>query len=160
KKLEHFELRARDGKIGHVRDFYFDDRRWIVRYLCVDTGSWLNRREVLIAPAALGVADWHDQTLPVDLTREQVRHSPATDTQQPVSFEQELQLTQYYNWPTYWSVGGFPDVGLAPLPMPVPPELFATKKARASAVQEKHHLRSVRDVTDFPIEAMDGPLGH
>lgn len=28
KHLEGYALRARDGDIGHVRDFYFDDQHW------------------------------------------------------------------------------------------------------------------------------------
>lgn len=45
-------LVATDGKIGHVKDFYFDDESWIVRYLVVDTGSWLSGRQVLLSPQA------------------------------------------------------------------------------------------------------------
>ena len=33
------KLGASDGEIGHVKDFYFDDHRWVVRYLVADTGS-------------------------------------------------------------------------------------------------------------------------
>lgn len=32
-------LCASDGEIGQVKDFYFDDQSWAVRYLIVDTGS-------------------------------------------------------------------------------------------------------------------------
>lgn len=32
---------ARDGNIGSVKDVYFDDERWAVRYLVVDSGNWL-----------------------------------------------------------------------------------------------------------------------
>jgi PRC-barrel domain len=46
------KLTATDGEIGHVKDFYFDDKSWAVRYLVVDTGSWLPGRLVLLAPQA------------------------------------------------------------------------------------------------------------
>ena len=48
------KLRATDGEIGHVRDFYFDDKTWTIRYLVADTGGWLTDRQVLISPHALG----------------------------------------------------------------------------------------------------------
>jgi hypothetical protein len=161
KTIERFELRARDGKIGHVRDFYFDDRAWAVRYLVVETGTWLNSREVLISPVSIGVVDWQNHLLPVELTVDQVRHAPAIDTQRPVTPEQELQLTAYYNWPTYWGAAGFPDVGFAPLMMPLPPAAYAPpNRKRAGALVEEHHLRSVRDVTGYPLEAVDGAIGH
>ena len=30
---------AVDGEIGEVREAYFDDERWVVRYVVVDTGG-------------------------------------------------------------------------------------------------------------------------
>jgi hypothetical protein len=35
------KLGASDGDIGHVKDFYFNDRQWVIRYVVADTGSWL-----------------------------------------------------------------------------------------------------------------------
>lgn len=161
KQLEHYELRARDGKIGQVHDFFFDDRSWTVRYLVVDTGSWLSRRKVLISPTAVSRAEWEKRLLPVNLTRAQVRESPGVETEGPVSLAAETALSQYYNWPAYWGAVGFPDVGFAVPAVPTPP-LDGASPARASstAVQEEHHLRSVRAVTGHAIEATDGRIGH
>ena len=41
KELYGAKLGASDGEIGHVKDFYFDDQNWAVRYVVADTGSWL-----------------------------------------------------------------------------------------------------------------------
>ena len=41
KDLEKLAIRATDGTIGHALDFFFDDERWTIRYLVVDTGTWL-----------------------------------------------------------------------------------------------------------------------
>ena len=164
KDLESYELRARDGVVGHVRDFFFDDRAWGVRYLVIDTGSWLDSRRVLISPTAVSRAEWDRKLLPVNLTREQVRHSPGVDTEAPVSREHEAALLQYYNWPAYWGAAGFPDIGFAPpiVPVPIfPPDARAREQAQAgAAVHEDHHLRSVRSVTGHAIEATDGQIGH
>ena len=165
KDLEQFELRACDGKIGHVNDFFFDDQHWTVRYLVVDTGTWLDSRKVLISPVAVSRVEWDQRLLPLNLTQEQVRNSPPIDTEQPVSREHEAALLQYYNWPAYWGVAGFPDVGFAmPVPPFVPPPASLTRGAEArgaaAAVHEDHHLRSVRAVTEHLIEASDGSIGH
>lgn len=164
KELEQFELRARDGKIGHLVDFFFDDQRWTVRYLVVDTGTWLGRRKVLISPVAVSRAEWDKRLLPLNLTQEQIRHSPPVDTEQPVSREHEAALLQYYNWPAYWGVAGFPDVGFAmPVAPFVPPPIAPheiERSSAATAVHEDHHLRSVRAVTGHTIEATDGAIGH
>lgn len=163
KELERFALRARDGDIGHVSDFFFDDVRWTVRYLVVDTGPWLKQRSVLISPASVLQAAWNERLLPVNLTREQVEKSPAIDTQQPVSREHEAALLQYYSWPVYWGAG-FPEMGftmpLVPLPgIPAGGE-DPSRSVSAAEVKQDHHLRSVRAVTGYTIDAADGRIGH
>ncbi len=163
KTLEGYELHARDGNVGYVRDFLFDDRTWTVRYLVVDTGSWLDSRKVLISPTAVSRAEWEQKRLPVDLTRDQVRHSPGVDTEGPVSREQEAALSLYYNWPAYWGTMGFPDVGFMTPLVPMAPPAVAVLQARQAAsagLKEEHHLRSVRSVTGHAIEATDGGIGH
>ena len=57
KDLEHDAIHATDGLIGHVRDFYFDEQGWVVRYVVVETVGWLSNREVLIPPMSLGYWD-------------------------------------------------------------------------------------------------------
>ena len=57
KDLEGYAVGATDGTIGHVEDFYFDDRAWVVRYLVVEAGAWLSSRKVLISPIAIGRPD-------------------------------------------------------------------------------------------------------
>lgn len=56
--LKGYQIQATDGTIGHVKDFYFDDEWWTVRYLVVETGNWFNNRKVLISPFAIGVVNW------------------------------------------------------------------------------------------------------
>src|SRR5690606_19431095 len=79
KKIEGFSLLAADGEIGKVKDLYFDDHQWRVRYVVVDTGGWLSGRRVLISPVSVGTPDWEEKTLPVNLTREQVESSPGAE---------------------------------------------------------------------------------
>jgi len=49
-----YRIAAEDGEVGKVRDFYFDDQEWTMRYLVADTGKWLPGRLVLISPVSLG----------------------------------------------------------------------------------------------------------
>ncbi len=46
------KLAALDGEIGSVKDFYFDDKTWTIRYLVADTEPWLPERLVLLYPHA------------------------------------------------------------------------------------------------------------
>ena len=87
KQLYRETLRASDGDIGHVKDFYFDDTNWAVRYVVADTGSWLSGRQVLLAPHAFGNLYQDGKVLLVNLTRKQIENSPSIETHKPVSVD-------------------------------------------------------------------------
>lgn len=53
KTLNGFKLNNDGKEIGRVKEFYFDDQHWTIRYLVADTGNWLVGRQVLISPYAL-----------------------------------------------------------------------------------------------------------
>src|ERR1700761_5012901 len=102
KELLGHHLGATDGHVGLIKDFYFDDALWVVRYLVADTGSWLSGRLVLISPLALGGFDDEEKVLRVSLTRKQIEHSPSVESHKPLSRRYEQEYYQYYNWPYYW----------------------------------------------------------
>ena len=99
KDLKNYAIHATDGTIGHVQDFYFDDEAWVIRYLVVDTGTWLSSRKVLISPVAIGRPNWIEKILPVSITKEQVKQSPDIDTDKPVSRQNEVEYLGYYGYP-------------------------------------------------------------
>ncbi len=55
--LYGYTLQATDGELGKVKDVFFDDEKWTIRYLVVETGSWLNSRQVLISPYSIAGID-------------------------------------------------------------------------------------------------------
>ncbi|HEX6981095.1 MAG TPA: PRC-barrel domain-containing protein [Alphaproteobacteria bacterium] len=165
-------IRAEDGTIGTVDDVYFDDARWIIRYLVVDTGGWLSGRKVLIAPAALDRPDLLNREFPVTLTKAQVAGSPDIATDKPVSRQQEERLHAHYGWSPYWGQGLIP--GVPPTPFRQGPAYSGTADplsmpgagdVRAGGTSHDDtggdpHLRSARAVTGHYIKAADGNIGH
>lgn len=105
KSLIGFTMGATDGEIGKVKEFYFDDESWVVRYLIVDTGNWLSGRVVLISTQAIVNADWENKVFSVNLTKEQIKNSPDINTELPVSRQEEIKLQKYYPWVQYWGGG-------------------------------------------------------
>ena len=87
------KLGASDGDIGHVRDFYFNDQQWAIRYVVADTGSWLSGRLVLISPHVFENLHQNGDGLFVNLTRQQIENSPAIESHKPVS----LQYQAYWD---------------------------------------------------------------
>jgi hypothetical protein len=60
--LTGYRLDSLDGEIGKVKEFYFDDRYWTIRYLVADTGNWLMGRQVLISPHPLLVVNKEEES--------------------------------------------------------------------------------------------------
>lgn len=148
-------LHASDGDIGYVDDLLFDDSDWRVRYLVADTSRWLPGRKVLLIPDVLGSVSNEDRVLSVDLTKEQVKASPKIDTDKPVSRQMEIDLFEYYGWSPYW--GG----GHGGFTQPVMPDVPADQQELSGATPPGDpHLRSMRAVERYAIEATDGPIGH
>jgi hypothetical protein len=151
-----------------VRGMYFDDERWTVRDLVVDTGGWLTGRHVLISPHAVEQTDRQQGKLVVSLTREQVRNAPSVDTDRPVSRQQEQAQYDYYGYPYYWSGPGLWGPIAYPLAYVPPGALSADRPAGAGQDpsagggrrEDDPHLRSASEVTGYHIEASDGSIGH
>lgn len=87
-----YHIAAKDGGVGRVEDFLFDDESWTVHYLVVQTESPFGKRNVLILPFALGQVDWEKRQLPVLLTCEQIRTSPPLESDMPIALQQESGL--------------------------------------------------------------------
>ena len=155
KTLEGYTLDSRDGEIGTVKEFYFDDRYWAIRYLVADTGNWLTGRQVLIAPYALGAASKEEQHIVIDLTKKQIEDSPALNSDKPVSKQFEHAYYGYYGWPNYWQGpymwGSYSDIVRDP------------EKWRGSTPAAKAwdpNLRSTETVSGYQVHAADGEIGH
>lgn len=79
KQIRGDDIFARDGAIGAVDDLYFDDEHWAVRYLVVDTGTWLRGHKVLISPASVLPVQPRADAIKVDLTRKQIEDAPGIE---------------------------------------------------------------------------------
>ena len=157
-------IAATDGDIGSVNDLYFDDLSWTIRYLVVDTGTWLPGRQVLISPLSVRQVD--DKIL-VDLTRNQVQKSPPVEADKPVNRQQEEAIARYYDQRYYWegpyrwgllAYPGMPPVPTAPIPADAMGEEMAARERETPSGDPT--LRSSRDVTGYYIAALDGEIGH
>lgn len=151
-----------DEAIGKVSEAYFDDHSWTIRYLVVETGTWLSGREVLISPYSVKQPLRGDNVIEVGLTREQVRSSPPVDTHQPVSRRHEQEYLGYYGYPEYWGGTDLWAMGSYPmLPAPLPEDLAQVQAEHEAAVPpEDVHLRSTANVTGHDIQASDHSIGH
>lgn len=156
KTLDGYKLTNHDeGEIGMVKDFYFDDQYWTIRYLVADTGTWLVSRQVLLSPYALVAVMKEAHRITINLTKQQIERSPALSSDKPVSQQFETDYYGYYGYPMYWggsyAWGAYPYLARDYKPAPV------------QTPEEKGwdpHLRSTHEVSGYHIHAADGELGH
>jgi hypothetical protein len=146
------KLAALDGDIGHVKEFYFDDKTWTIRYLVADMGSWLTGRHVLLSPDTFGRLDKQEKTLHVKLHKKQIENSSSLESHRSISRQYEME---YYCYPAEAPVN-WPAVNRVLIP---------SLKSDAEAHLQHHrraekHLQSTRAVTGYSIQATDGTIGH
>ena len=103
--LKDFTIRATDGEIGTLEQFYFDDETWAIRYLVVNTGGWLSGRLVLVSPIALRQAEWQSKRLDVALTKKQIENSPPSIHTSP---------SHGSTRPCTWGITVTPIIGVGP----------------------------------------------
>jgi hypothetical protein len=155
---------ARDGTIGSIVDFLFDDASWHLRWAVVETGGWLSGRKVLLPTSSIGPHDPDERVFPVELTKQQVKDSPNIDTERPVSRQMETHVYNYYGWSPYWGNGLYMGAYGYTAGMGTSPYLgrHTERQEAADAQRERDdpNLRSVDAVTGYHIHASDGGIGH
>ena len=153
--LTGYKLDSLDGEIGEVKEFYFDDRYWTIRYLVADTGNWLTGRKVLISPYALVAVIAAEQHITIDLTKRQIEDSPSLNSDKPVSHQFEQAYYGHYGWPTYW--GGPYMWGSHPY---IVRDREKRREPNEGGKAWDPHLRSTYGVSGHHIQALDGEIGH
>jgi hypothetical protein len=164
KTLTGYKLNSLDGEIGTVKEFYFDDQHWAVRYLVADTGTWLVDRQVLISPYALKAVNMEKLHISIDLTKKQIEDSPRLGSDEPVSRQYEEAYHGFYGMPMYW--GGPYMWGSYPAPYMWGSYALTVRDGEEGKEPYHHekkwnpHLRSTHDVMGHRVHATDGEIGH
>ena len=155
KTVTGYKLESLEGELGKVKEFYFDDQHWAIRYLVAETGTWLTGRQVLISPYALVAVNNEKQQIEINLTKKQIEDSPPLESDKPVSRQFEDAYYGFYGWPRYW--GGPYMWGAYPFIVRDPEKL---KEYTQGDKTWDPYLRSTKDVTGHHIQAADGEIGH
>lgn len=108
KDIKGFKILANDTAneaVGTVKDIYFDDERWAVRYLVVDTKAWIFEDLVLISPYSVSGVDWDDGIVWVNLSESEIEHAPKAELNKPITRKFEASFNNYFKLPHYWANG-------------------------------------------------------
>ena len=113
-QFNHFKVLCSDGELGHIKDFYFDEDWFFLRYLIVDTSLFLMRHLVLVSPISFDYIDPDKEEIHLNLSKQELENSPPFGQQETVSMLYERAYHQHFAWPYYgkyhlspWSIGPY-----------------------------------------------------
>lgn len=159
KHLHTYTLVARDGELGSIREMYFDDKNWTIRYLISDLERFPEKDKAAISPVSVEDIDWKNGTIRVDLPKNVVADSPEVDVEKPFNRSKERQLNSYYHFPTYWSGIGL--WGNHVYPGLLAEESPTEEEERSGGDQENRvYVHRAKEACGYTIEATDGEIGH
>lgn len=141
-----------DDSSACVIDCLFDECAWKMRYLVIDTGNWLPGRQLLISPVCVHAEAWCADSMIINLTSEQMEHSPDVDSAKPVSRKCEERIAEHYGWPMYW----LGDVGAG---VPVTHIPGPERSLAAEDIERQTSLRSFMEVQGYDVHDGNGRMG-
>jgi hypothetical protein len=138
--IRNYEIEATDGNIGTLSDVLCDDATWAIRWLVVDTGSFLPGRKVLLPPSVVKSLDRALGKVLVKLSTTEIENSPPFESDQPVSRQMEARMYVHFGLDPYWDN-----------------TLHGTGSHNLD--QADSHLRSLNVMRGYQINATDGAIG-
>jgi len=155
-ELRRYRILTTDGRLGLVDDVYFDDERWDLKGLVVDTHSVFPGRKVVLPFQYIEVADRGAKTLRVSRSTSAVKSAPDIKNYKPVSQSTEcpggVGRTRSRASRVLRRLLGT----LHPAPRPPKP---GERPPRGDLVIRDPHLRSAREVAGYRLQAEDGDAG-
>jgi len=159
-RIERSRVRARDGAIGRVDTFLFDEEQWVLRYIVAKYGFFIFGRRVLLSPVSLtGTVGANNESISVGLTKDQIKNAPAADLARPVSRRKEEQFHRYYQIPVYWGGAGLWGSAMTPMEVGTVTYEPAATVEPIEADKDEYHLRSTREIEGYRVDATDGRVG-
>lgn len=159
RELGTYRLHAKDGDIGHLEQFYFDDRDWKITYFVVDIGTWLHGKKVLMRPSAIIGVDARTKTINAAFTKQEVQDSEDVGMHKPEGLEQSHDYSIYLGWPSYYlGLNALNDSDREPVGRAHDLEKGKTSEHSFRQAYDEH-LRSSKLVSHYHVMAVDGEIG-
>jgi sporulation protein YlmC with PRC-barrel domain len=169
-ELNNFAIEATDGKVGKVKDFYFDDRHWVIKYLVVEIESALGNHKILLSSAVIKHLNYGEKSVVIDMSLSDLNDSPRIDASLSVSPLNEIDYLSYYGYAFYWDnnlqnspshsdeavVGSSDSVSVESIENNE--DIFVAIDSVRRMYGDRH-LRSCCEIVGYHIQANDGEIG-
>ena len=145
KHLFGYRVAATDTDIGKVEDFFVAEGAWSVRHLVVRTGGILSGERAVVPVECVGGPDAERRTLNVLFSKDRLEEFAAASAVRPVSATMEERASHSFGPAESRRDRGFVRVNCP------------SAEDGSDGVVET--LRSVREITGYHLETLDGPCG-
>ena len=165
KNLKGFTVHGRNDDLGKAKDFYFDQRYFVMRYLVIETGNWLQHEKTLISTDSFKEINYENKEIIVNLTAEDLEAGPSIKKNKPVSKVMEEKVVKHYDWPIYWTSPHPADGPAIQAGNVIREELFkfealTDEEKQAEEEEIESNLRSFNEIRGYHIQAEDKEFGH
>jgi len=143
-----FKVKAPDGEVGTVDDFYFDDQEWIVRYLVIDMVGAYSDGKTLIPVSEIDRYDCDGQYLTISSSMFQFENHFDLLSILPVSRQNESELFRYYECSIDHNGNGS-HTGLKS-------DLRTKREPAIETAEWDSHLRSLKEIKKYQCQTVDG----
>ena len=147
KEVVGYRIKATDGKIGRVADFYVDQRAWTVNHIVVDLCTWIPGPLVLLPPSVARHPEQKNRVLPVSLSVEEVDGSPSTESDLPPSIRKK---------PGFWQTFALGPRVCHTIGMP---PVTIHSQAEEQAISVNPNLQSLKGILGYKVVHEDEKLG-
>lgn len=157
---EKKKMQAVDGPLGTVETVYFDDEKWVIRYLVAKRGFWIFSHRLLVSPISVTHHISEEGEIAVNVTKEEAEKAPKTESRQPISRRKEEQFFRYHRMPVYWGGAGLWGGSMTPMEAgTVSYRPSVETEPDASGVEDEYHLRSTSEVEGYEVRTSDEKIG-
>jgi len=91
-----YHIHAKDGDIGHIEDFIFDDESWKIRYIEIDIHNLLPGKKVVFSPEWIEECNCHDKKVMMRVLAEDIKKSPGYHGLSSIDADYENRLFEHY----------------------------------------------------------------
>ncbi|WP_100404653.1 PRC-barrel domain-containing protein [Bacillus solitudinis] len=160
KSLESYSMKATDGELGKIDDFYFSPNSFEIKYVVGDTRTWFFGGKVLLHPESFKEINIIENYISVNATKEQIKNSPKPGEHGPtIGFERELN--HYYGWSYFAGATNTYTARQPALGAVFLSRLNDTTKENKSELEkdQETNLVSIDDIRGFEVHAKNGIVG-
>ncbi len=154
RELCHEPVTGREGLVGRVRDFLFDDDTWRIHYFVIALSEEFANMRLLISAHDVRGIDARHHSIMADLTNDQMKSCPDITADPPVGLQPDTKLHYNLNWP-YCSYPSRQMIGIKGLPL----RGEINDLPDPEACKYNPHLRSFQELKGYLVHDKEGEAG-